>query len=63
VTYGELLDFIQREAIKTGGDFLDESVMVYEVTMGQFLPADLISLEARGEDVFDNDKIFLTITT
>lgn len=60
MSWGDLAEFINQQSIKTGGDFLNESVTVYDRSAGEYYPADTIEFE-EYDDILDAGSIFIVI--
>jgi hypothetical protein len=60
MTWGELFKYMRKKNLENA-DFLRETVFVWDVSKGEFFPADL--LETGKDDVIiGGDRLFISIT-
>jgi len=60
MTWGELFKYMRQKNLENA-DFLRETVFVWDVSKGDFFPADL--LETGADDVImGGDRLFISIT-
>ena len=57
----ELQDYIYEKTL-TSHSFAEESVTVYDRTIGEYYPCDTIEFET-SDDVLDAGAVFITIET
>ena len=61
MNWGELLDYIYEKMLNDK-NFGQESVTVYDKTLGEYYPCDTIEFE-EADDVLDAGAVFVTIET
>jgi hypothetical protein len=61
MNWGELLDYIYEKMLNDK-NFGQESVTVYDKTLGEYYPCDTIEFE-EADDVLDAGAVFVTIQT
>tara|TARA_R100000306_G_scaffold44840_1_gene42784 strand:- start:250 stop:444 length:195 start_codon:yes stop_codon:yes gene_type:complete len=59
MTWGELLKYM-KEKNMADSDFLRETVYVWNVERGEFLPADLLET-GKDDDIIGGNRLFISI--
>lgn len=61
MTWGDLLAFIIQQNNRDGGNFVNETVTVYDQMEGEYFNCDLIEIEHDPDGVVSPGQIFLSL--